>query len=118
MARADRMRAVVAAPASIMAPYWAPLVAASLPAGSEPFQKFLDPMSLLEHSADFRVSALALFTVDFGAACPPGSDSGFAPRCGYEARLRGRPVLGSASDVADRERIRFGLRQRLRPDGC
>ena len=101
-----------------MAPYWARLVAASLSGGPEPFQKFRSPESLLEHSHDFRVSALDLFTVDFGNGHPPGSDSGFAPRCGHEARLRGRPVLGSASDVADRERIRSAMRQRLRSDGC
>ena len=75
-ARADQIRAVVVVPASITAPYWACLLAASLTAGPEPFLKLRDPESLLEHTNDFHSSALALFTVDFDAGPSPGSDSG------------------------------------------
>ena len=115
-ARADGIRAIVLVPASIMESYWSRLLSAAVGGGPEPYRKFRNPMSLLNDVGEFKATALALFTVDFGSGHIPGSDAAFAPRCGREAALRGRPRLGSPADHADRERIRLELRRRFRHD--
>ena len=65
-ARADGIRAIVLVPASIMESYWPRLLSAAVGGGPEPYRKFRNPLSLLNDVGEFKATALALFTVDFG----------------------------------------------------
>ena len=82
---------------------WNKLLRASVVPGEDGFLRIPRPQSAELHSG---VSEdLALFAVDFSAMAPTRRHPTWAPPCGREALFRGRPLLGSLHDQAERARI-------------
>ena len=116
-AREDGCRALVVTPLSVSAPYWNKLLRASVIPGEHGFLRFSRQQQALADSD--RSGDLALFAVDFapsaGRRC---ADPAVSP-CEAFGAHRGRPLLGSALDQADRALIQqrlSDLRVSLRED--
>jgi hypothetical protein len=101
-ARADGARAILVTPLSVAAPYWNKLLQASVTPTPELYVRVRKQQPNLGSDSP---GELAIFAVDFAphAAWHPASSC--LPPCGHEGDYRGRPILGSTTDQADRARI-------------
>ena len=111
-ARVDGVQALVVVPLSVNAPYWTKLLRASV---------LQDPQGYVavrhrQQAAPGSDSAgdLAIFPVDFWGEKYRLRGDSCVPRCGREGLFRGRTLLGSVEDQADRARILAELRSSLR----
>jgi hypothetical protein len=102
-ARADRARGIVITPLSVSAPYWNKLLRASVVPGDEGFLRLSMQQSAPADSD--RSSDLAIFAVDFAPFTSRRRSLAPAPSCGADTQFRGRPLLGSTMDQADRASI-------------
>ena len=102
-ARADGARAIVVTPLSVSAPYWSKLLRASVVPGEEGFLRLTMQQSAPAESD--RADNLAIFAVDFASSASRRRTLVTAPSCGADSHFRGRPLLGSSMDQADRARI-------------
>jgi hypothetical protein len=102
-ARADGVRALVLTPLAVSAPYWNKLLRASVVPGEDGFLRI--PRSQSAEPRSGVSEDLALFAVDFSAMAPTRRHPTWASPCGREALFRGRPLLGSLHDQAERARI-------------
>jgi hypothetical protein len=102
-ARTDGARAIVVTPLAVAAPYWNKLLRASVVQNDAGYLRIRRQQS----SADSDVAGeLAVFAVDFAPYASRSPTTASPPGCGMEARFRGRSLLGSPSDQAERARIR------------
>ena len=102
-ARTDGARAIVVTPLAVAASYWNKLLRASVVQNDAGYLRIRRQQS----SADSDVAGeLAVFAVDFAPYASRSPTSASPPGCGMEARFRGRSLLGSPSDQAERARIR------------
>jgi hypothetical protein len=101
-ARADGIRAVLT-PLAVSAPYWNKLLRASVIPGDDGFLRFRHTQSAEPNTA--AAEDLALFAVDFASSASPPPAPPLAPSCGSDTASRGRPLLGSLHDQAERARI-------------
>jgi hypothetical protein len=102
-ARTDGARAIVVTPLSVAAPFWNKLLRASVVQNDAGYLRIRRQQS----SADSDVAGeLAVFAVDFAPYASRSPTTASPPGCGMEARFRGRSLLGSPSDQAERARIR------------
>jgi hypothetical protein len=102
-ALADGARAIVVTPLSLSAPYWSKLLRASVVPGEEGFLCLTMQQSAPADSD--RADDLAIFAVDFAPFTSRRCTLVPAPSCGADFNFRGRPLLGSPMDQADRARI-------------
>ncbi len=102
-ARADGAQAIVVTPLSVSAPYWSKLLRASVVPGEEGFLRLTLQQSAPADSDS--ADDLAIFAVDFASFTSRRSTLVPAPSCGADSHFRGRPLLGSPKDQADRARI-------------
>jgi hypothetical protein len=116
-AREDGCRALVVTPLSVSAPYWNKLLRASVIPGEHGFLRFSRQQQALADSD--RSGDLALFAVDFASSAGRRRADPAVPPCEAFGAHRGRPLLGSALDQADRALIQqrlSDLRVSLRED--
>ena len=105
-ARADGASAIVITPLAVAAPFWNKLLRASVNANSEGYVRVRHELAPPESDAP---GELAIFAVDFSPSSPRPCLTRCSPACGKEFLLRGRPLLGSVSDQAERARIHAEL---------
>ncbi len=105
--RADGIRALILTPLAVSAPYWNNLLRASIIPGDDGFLRFRHTQSAEPNTA--AAEDLALFAVDFASSASPRHASPWVPSCGSDTAFRGRPLLGSLHDQAERARIHLEL---------
>jgi hypothetical protein len=106
----DKVRGIVVVPLAVTSQYWNRLLQVSIGNAPDGYYRLRHAHSHLDWAADYTAPELAIFCIDFGY----DSDFSFlVPRCPYQEKFRGRPVIGSLRDQLDRERIHNVLRDRL-----
>jgi hypothetical protein len=101
-ARADGTRAIVVTPLAVSAPFWNKLLRSSVTPNEEGYIRVRRQHA--PPGSDVH-GELAIFAVDFAPFSSRKRDSLCVPPCGKESLLRGRPLLGSLADQAERSRI-------------
>ncbi len=91
---------LVLTPLAVSAPYWYKLLCAFIIPGEDGFLCFRHTRSAEPNTA--AAEDLALFAVDFASSASPRHASPLAPSCGSDTAFRGRPLLGSLHDQAER----------------
>ena len=110
-ARSDQVRGIFVVPASITAPYWGRLLAASLVRTNPGYIMIPNAAKVLRNAGAYGVQKLAVFAVDFRRTASNGFRMPSSPACGSECAARGRSNPGSWADEADRARLRLALLQ-------
>ena len=105
-ARADGARAIVVTPLAVSAPYWNKLLRSSVVPNEEGYIRIRRQQSSLGSDVD---GELAIFAVDFAEHAVRTRPQATSPHCGSEHAYRGRPLLGSLADQAERARIHADL---------
>ena len=105
-ARADGVRAVVITPLSVAAPFWNKLLRASVVPNAEGYLRVRRQPARLDSDV---AGELAIFAVDFAPYSTRTRASPCSPPCGREGVFRGRCLVGSPADQAERARIHAEL---------
>ena len=116
-ARADGARALLVVPLAVTAPYWTKLLQASVLPNGAGYVRVRAKQNATRDSDS--ATALAIFAVDFSLSSYRARLQHASPPCDQTSRFRGRPLLGSLADQAERARIQqslLELRSSLRPD--
>jgi hypothetical protein len=102
-ARTDGARAIVVTPLSVAASYWNKLLRASVVQNDAGYLRIRRQQTPTDSDV---AGEPAVFAVDFAPYASRSPTTAYPPGCGMEARFRGRSLLGSPSDQAERARIR------------
>ena len=105
-ARADGVRAVVITPLSVAAPFWNKLLRASVVPNAEGYLRVRRQPARLDSDV---AGELAIFAVDFAPYSTRTRASPCSPPCCREGVFRGRCLVGSPADQAERARIHAEL---------
>ena len=102
-ARADGVRAILVTPLAVSAPYWPKLLRASVVPNADGYLRIRRQAAAPPDSD--AAGELAIFAVDFSPWSTRRLVDESSPPCGMETLFRGRDPRGSATDLADRQRI-------------
>ena len=102
-ARADGVRAILVTPLAVSAPYWPNLLRASVVPNADGYLRIRRQAAAPPDSD--AAGELAIFAVDFSPWSTRRLVDESSPPCGMETLFRGRDPRGSATDLADRQRI-------------